>query len=184
LEKVYQDIHREIIELSKAGNERAQSELYSLYSKAMFNLCLRMLNDRENALDAFQDAFTEVFNKLESFRFESSFGAWAKRIMVNTCLNKLKSERKKIVFTEELEHEINDEDEYDVEESALKIEKIKEGISQLPEGYRIVLNLYLMEGYDHKEISQILDITESTSKTQYMKAKKKLKQLIEDKNER
>ena len=176
---VHQDIHREIIELSKKGNRRAQYELYSLYSRAMFNVCMRILNSRENAEDALQDAFCEIFDKLESFRFESSFGACARKIVINTCINHLRKRKKIPVFKEDPNLSYPDEhEETDWEDIGFKVDMIQKAISKLPEGYRIILSLYLLEGYDHLEISDILGISESTSKTQYMKAKKKVKELI------
>lgn len=182
MDKAYQDIHREIVELCKAGNTKAQYQLYSLYSKAMFNVCMRILNSRENAEDALQDAFCEIFDKLGGFRFESSFGNWAKRVVINTCINKLNRKNPRLVFPEMIaEHPGEDDQTENVEEIHLKVEKIQEAISMLPDGYRLILNLYLLEGYDHVEISEILGISKSTSKTQYMKAKKKVKELIEEK---
>lgn len=179
--KAYQDIHEEIIELSIAGNAKAQFELYSLYSKAMYNVCMRILNSRESAEDALQDAFCEIFDKLDTFRFESSFGAWAKRIVVNNCINKIKKRATKLIYTSDTyEGDAKDEEEEDKEEMNWKVEKIRKAIEMLPEGYRIIINLYLMEGYDHNEISEILGISKSTSKTQYMKAKNKVKTMIHE----
>ncbi|MBE0653558.1 MAG: sigma-70 family RNA polymerase sigma factor [Bacteroidales bacterium] len=179
LGKAYQDIHRESIERSKKGDVRAQYELYTLYSKAMYNICLRMLNSREDAEDALQDAFCEIFDKLNTFRFESAFGAWVKRIVVNTCINKLKKKRPELSFTEAENGWMAEESEVpDRDETKHTAERILQSISLLPEGYRIIFNLHLLEGYDHTEISQILGISESTSKTQYMKAKNKIKEIL------
>lgn len=177
--KAYQEIHREIIELSKAGNEKAQFELYSTYSKALFNLCMRIMNNRQDAEDALQDSFCAIFDKLHTYRYEASFGAWAKRLTINTCLNRLKKRKTHLVFSPDVHHqpESNDNDE-DIEEIHLKVEKISKAITMLPDGYRLIFSLYLLEGFDHTEISEVLGITESTSKTQYMKAKKKIKEIL------
>lgn len=178
--KSYQNIHEDIIRRCIAGNAKAQYELYSLYSKAMFNVCMRILNSRENAEDALQDAFCDIFDKLDTFRFEASFGAWAKRIVVNTCLNKLKKKSPALQFTDGFpEIGQNSEDQVDFGELQLKVEQLRKAISLLPDGYRVILSLYLLEGYDHSEISTVLGISESTSKTQYMKAKKKVKSILE-----
>ena len=178
LQKAYTDIHKEIIELSKAGNGKAQSKLYSLYAKAMFNICMRMLTIQEEAEDALQEAFTEVFDKLDSFRYDSAFGAWVKRIVVNTCINKIKGRQNALTYTDDIGHEPEEEKEPDIEELELQVKNVHNAIQKLPDGYRIVFCLYLLEGYDHTEISEILKISESTSKTQYMKARRKIKEIL------
>lgn len=107
---VYQDIHREIIELSKEGNPKAQYQLYKLYAKAMFNICVRMLNNMKEAEDLLQESFTDAFMKLKTFRYESSFGAWLKRIVINKCINSLQKKKIVLVFPErQLEPEYRDE---------------------------------------------------------------------------
>ncbi len=174
----YQEIHKEIIELCMAGNVKAQYQLYTLYSKAMYSICLRMMNRREEAEDVLQESFAEIFDKLEKFRFESAFGAWAKRIVINKCINQLRKKRPDIRFEAELKDAEPDEDHVDYDNLKLQVEKVKKAMSELPDGYRIIFSLYALEGYDHEEISSILGISESTSKTQYMRAKVKIKELI------
>ncbi len=98
---VYQDIHKEIIELSKEGNPRAQFQLYKLYSKAMFNICMRMLNNKEEAEDLLQDAFCDAFMKLNTFRYESSFGAWIKRVVINKCINFIQKKKVDLVYPDQ-----------------------------------------------------------------------------------
>jgi len=183
LTTAYEDIHREIVELSKTGNRKAQFELYKLYSKAMFNICMRIMNSREDAEDSLQDAFCEIFDKLKTFREESSFGAWAKKIVINTCINKLKKKKPELIL-DSIPEKPEDQKDQDTESLKLEVEKVLQAVSLLPDGYRLILNLYLFEGYDHREISQILGISESTSKSQYMKAKNKIKKLIVNQNER
>jgi len=178
LNPAYQEIHREIIEHSKAGNVKAQFELYSLYSRAMFSICMRMLNRREEAEDILQEAFAEIFDKLESFRYESAFGSWAKRIVINKCINHLRRKRPDIRFEAEITDRETDNETPDYESLELQVEKIKRAMSGLPDGFRIIFSLYALEGYDHEEIALILGISKSTSKTQYMRAKSKLKELI------
>ena len=179
MEKVYQEIHREIIELCIAGNVKAQYELYTLYSRAMFGICMRMLNQREESEDMLQEAFTEIFDKLGTFRFESSFGSWAKRIVVNKCLNHLRRKKPDIRFESEIKDSPVTEEGPDFSELKLQVEKIKTAITKLPDGFRVIFSLFALEGYDHEEISTILGISVSTSKTQYMRAKIKLKDLIQ-----
>lgn len=179
MNSAYQEIHREIIELSRSGNVKAQFELYSLYSRAMYSICMRMLNRREDAEDILQEAFSEIFDKLNSFRFESSFGAWAKRIVINKCINFLKKKRPDLRFEAELQDTEEIHEFLDYESIKLQVEKVKTAMSELADGYRIIFSLYALEGYDHEEISSILGISESTSKSQYMRAKLKIKELIQ-----
>ena len=178
MEVAYQDIHREIVELSKAGSRMAQHQLYKLYSKAMFNICYRMLNSIEEAEDLLQESFTDAFSKLESFRFESSFGAWLKRIVVNRCINHIKKKKAELVYTETIPESPHQEREADEEENQMNVKKIQKAMEMLPDGYRIIFSLYLIEGYDHAEIADIMGISESTSKSQFSRAKQKVKELV------
>jgi RNA polymerase sigma factor (sigma-70 family) len=178
LTTVYQDIHKEIIELCKAGNSRAQQQLYQLYAKAMFNICYRMMNSREEAEDMLQESFTEAFIKLSTFRYESSFGSWLKRIVINKCINELKRRKAELILTENIPDSNPETDDNDIETAKLKVNDVMRAMEQLPEGYRIIFSLYLLEGYDHTEIAQIMGITESTSKSQFSRAKQKLKEIL------
>lgn len=174
----YKNIHREIVEGCLAGNRSAQRELYQLYSRAMYNICLRMLNNEADAEDLLQNSFVDVFMKLHYFRFDSSIGAWIKRIVINNCINYLKKKRLQIVEMGERDIAADVIEKKDWQDVELSVAKVQEGIQRLPEGYRVVLSLYLLEGYDHKEIAAILNISASTSKSQYSRAKKKLKQIL------
>ena len=177
MEVAYQDIHRDIIELSKAGNQKAQYQLYSLYAKAMYNICCRMMNSQTEAEDLLQEAFAEAFLKLESFRFESSFGAWLKRIVVNKCINHIKKRKADLVFTDNVpENKYHTEPE--ITEDHMDVKRIHKAMQELPDGYRVIFSLYLLEGYDHGEIAQILGISESTSKSQFSRAKQKIKEIL------
>jgi RNA polymerase sigma-70 factor (ECF subfamily) len=175
----YADTHRNIVEECKRGNRQAQFELYRLYSKAMYNICLRMVKSKLDAEDILQSSFVDVFSKLDTFKFQSSVGAWIKRIVINNCINHLK--RKKIYFEELQPQHANILDEPMVEDEKLNVEFINQAIYELPDGYRIVFTLYLLEGYDHKEIAHILSISEATSKSQYSRAKKKIREIIKTK---
>jgi len=177
LEAVNIDIHKSIIDKAKDGNSKYQKKLYELYSKAMFNICCRMMNSIPEAEDVLQDAFCEAFRRLDSFRYESTFGAWLKRIVINRCINELKKKRIELEYTDNVFNIELEEEQYN-EPGDIKIEQIKKAMGLLPEGYRIVFSLYLIEGYDHQEISQILGITESTSKSQLARAKKKIIEII------
>lgn len=170
--------YKTLIEQSKKGNRKAQFALYNQYVDAMFQISLRMLNNRADAEDILQESFTKAFKNLIQFKYESSFGAWLKRIVINNCINHLKKRKLKWVEIESAATNMKAQTtDYQLNQLP-KIEHVKEKIKQLPDGFRVVLSLYLLEGYDHKEISQILNISESTSKTQYHRAKNKLKQLV------
>jgi RNA polymerase sigma-70 factor (ECF subfamily) len=171
------NIHAPLIEECRKGNTRAQFRLYNQYCKAMYNLAYRILNNREDAEDMLQETFIECFRCIDSFRFESTFGAWLKRIMVNKCINHIKRKKIDLILSETLPAVINEE----YEEVKYDTGKIFKGIELLPDGYRIILTLYLLEGYDHGEISQILGISESTSKSQYSRAKEKLRSILSNK---
>lgn len=137
-----------------------------------------MVNRTEEAEDLLQESFTYAFRKLESFRFESSFGAWLKRIVVNTCINHLKKRRVDLVYTDQQNDPLPDDDYVDYGEIKFKVDMVMKAMQKLPEGYRVVFSLYLLEGYDHKEISEVLEISESTSKSQFLRAKKKLQEIL------
>lgn len=179
--KVYQlgkkeHIHKNIIEACKKGKNKARHELYQLYSKAMFNVCYRMMNNREEAEDMLQEAFTQAFLKLDSFRYESTFGAWFKRIVINTCINAINKKKVELTYCEEIYHyDIPDEREEEIE---YNVKSILTALKRLPEGGRMIFSLYLLEGYDHTEIAQILNISESTSKSQYMRAKRRIAEIL------
>jgi RNA polymerase sigma-70 factor (ECF subfamily) len=143
-----------------------------------------MMNNAEEAQDLLQEGFVDAFHRLESFRFESTFGAWLKKIVINKCINAL--EKRKITWVDE---EISDEfsgefssvsesENINEEELQLSVERVKKAVSRLPEGARVIFSLYLLEGYDHTEISEILHISESTSKTQFMRARQMVKNIL------
>lgn len=167
-------IHAPLIEECRQGSSKAQFRLYNQYAKAMYNLAYRILNNREDAEDMLQEAFVDCFRNLSTFRFESTFGAWLKKILVNRCINQLKKKKIDLTLCENLPADIYEEDNEVVYDTT----KIFKGIEMLPDGYRVILTLYLLEGYDHSEIAQILGISESTSKSQYSRAKDKLRSII------
>lgn len=163
-----------LIEECRKGSSKAQFRLYDQYSGAMYNLAYRMMNNREDAEDLLQEAFLDCFRNIKSFRFESTFGAWLKSILVNKCINQLRKKKVELVLQETVPAEIVEEEQ----ETIYNTDKIFKGIEQLPDGYRIIFTLYLLEGYDHTEIAQILGISESTSKSQYSRAKEKLRSIL------
>ena len=168
--------HKDLIEKSKLGDRKMQYKLYSLYVDAMFNVSIRIVKVKEDAEDVIQDSFTDAFKHLETFNYQSTFGSWLKRIVVNKSINYVKVKRIPLVAIEEHDYWISEPE--DVQEKQLDISKIKAAINMLPYAYQTVINLYLIEGYDHNEIGDILEISVSTSKSQYHRAKKKLIELI------
>ena len=170
--------HKSIIEKCKLGDRKSQYELYNLYVDAMYNISMRFMTNVENAEDMVQNSFIDAFNNLEKFRYESTFGSWLKRIVINNCINNLKSKKIDVEPLENHEYHLNKD--IGEEEKEFDIKKIKMGIERLPSGYRQIINLYLIEGYDHVEIGEILGVTTSTSKSQYHRAKKRLMNIIND----
>jgi RNA polymerase sigma-70 factor (ECF subfamily) len=136
-----------------------------------------MMNKREEAEDMLQESFTEAFMRLDTFRYESSFGAWLKRITINKCINALKKRKADLIPVETLPDKYED-DKMDEDVQGLSVEKVQLAMKQLPEGYRVIFSLYLLEGYDHAEISGIMGISEATSKSQYSRAKQRMKEII------
>jgi RNA polymerase sigma-70 factor (ECF subfamily) len=172
------DIITDIIERSKKGNRQAQYQLYKMYSKAMFNICYRMMNDKSDAEDMLQESFSEAFRRLDSFRQESTFGAWLRMIVINRCINEIKRKKAKLEFFDDMSPFEEDEDRTEDYETGLTADKIRKAMEDLPGGSRMIFSLYLLEGYDHQEISEILKISESNSKTQYMRAKQRIKEIL------
>ena len=144
----------------------------------MFSVSLRIVNDQMEAEDVMQEAFLSAFKKIDSYKGEVSFGAWLKRIVVNRSLDYLK--KRKVQF-EEVNERTTQIAEFQMDTRELDAKVLKQAIQELSDGYRIVLSLYLIEGYDHEEISQILGISNSASRTQLLRAKNKLRDILKGK---
>jgi len=146
----------------------------------MYNTALRILNDTAEAEDVMQESFLEAFRKIDSFREVSSFGAWLKRIVINRSLDTLRKTRNYKSIDEAVE-DIPDsyEEENYLEILSYKVDLIRKAIHLLPDNYRLVLSLYLLEGYDHEEISQVLDITNNVSRTRFSRGKQKLIEMLQ-----
>lgn len=177
-EQEHINIHQDLVDACLAGDESAYQSLYQHYSKAMFNVALRMVKDRDEAEDVLQDAFVSAFTHLGSYSGKATFGAWLKRIVVNKAINFLKKQRANLVELK-VDIDLEDSTESDHQDVEYRVKTVQSAIEKLPDGYRVVLSLYLLEGYDHKEIGEILGISESTSKTQYLRAKQKIVSLLE-----
>jgi RNA polymerase sigma-70 factor (ECF subfamily) len=148
----------------------------------MLNVAFRIVGNSAEAEDVLQEAFLDAFNKIKDFRQDTTFGLWIKQIVVNRSINQLRKRKLELIELEgEQIENIADEVEEDDEEVKYKAAQVKEAMNELPEGYRLVISLYLLEGYDHEEIGQILNITENTSRTQFLRAKRKLVEILNKK---
>jgi RNA polymerase sigma factor (sigma-70 family) len=179
LKHTYQNIHQEIIDRCAGNDRNAQFELYKLYYKNMFNIAYRILNDTMEAEDAMQESFLAAFNKIKTYRGEVSFGAWLKRIVINRSVDMLNGKKIKhddIYQVSNIPEGDDNNDEAEIQKHHIK--KIKQALQELGEGYRVVFSLYYLEGYDHEEISQILHITTSTSRSQLTRARKKITEYL------
>lgn len=182
MEAVYVDQHFELVAECRNGSRKAYSDLYRLYSKAMFNISVRILNDEEEAADVLQEAFLDAFSRIADFRQETTFGMWMKQIVINKSISQLRKRKMELISLGDTDVEsIPDNEQVDTEELELQVQQVRAAIHQLPDGYRVVLSLYLLEGYDHEEISHILRISENTSRTQLMRAKRKLIEILRTK---
>jgi RNA polymerase sigma factor (sigma-70 family) len=159
-----------------AGHSASQQILYQKYVNAMYHTVVRMVGNSEDARDVIQDSFIKVFNNLDSFRKDSTLGAWIKRITINTALNYLRKAQR--TSTMPFDDNLNETPMETEEVDNISMRSIHRAIKSLPDGSRAVLSLFLLEGYQHKEIAQILGITESTSKTQYRRGKMLLQQKL------
>lgn len=181
MEAVYTHPHQNLVLACKKGSRNAQSELYKLYSKGMFNVAMRIVNDAAEAADVLQEAFLDGFLRIHDFRQETTFGLWIRQIVINKAIDHLRKCRATFIALEEGDvGNLAEEDPVDEEELQYKVEQVRKAIQLLPDGYRIVLSLYLLEGYDHEEIAHILGISENTSRSQFLRAKRKLTAILKD----
>ncbi len=181
MEGKYINIHQELIDACRTGDRNAQLKIYKLYYKAMYNTSLRIVNDTAEAEDIMQESFLDAFQRLHSYSGEGSFGSWLKRIVINRSLDYLKKAKDTISLDEEFFEMPDQLEDNHEEEIQFQVVEVKRAISQLPDEYRVVLTLFLLEGYDHEEISQILNISNQLSRTRYSRARQKLLKLLEEK---
>lgn len=176
------EYEQRLVAACKRGKRLAQRELYDRYASAMLNTAHRILNDREEARDVLQEAFLKVFLRIEQYRSESTLGAWIKRIVVNTALNQLKKRSLDLQTLSEDQSAVPAEPDRHVQEPR-NLQIALDALAALPDGYRTVVTLYLLEGYDHAEIAEILGISRSTSLSQYTRGKRKLQATIQQMQE-
>jgi RNA polymerase sigma-70 factor (ECF subfamily) len=170
-----------ILEGCLRNDPNAQRELYNQYSPKMLAVCYRYAHNREDAEDMLQEGFIKVFLQLRTFENRGSFEGWIRKIIVHTCINILKKNKK---FNESVDliHASSVQIREESVPAVVQVKQIVESIRSLPIGYRTVLNLFAIEGYSHREISQLLDIEESTSRSQFTRAKSMLEDLLIKKN--
>jgi RNA polymerase sigma-70 factor (ECF subfamily) len=170
----------DIIEKCKQNNRIAQLQLYNQYCDGMYTVAMRFVKDTMEAEDIVQEAFIKAFSKLHQYKAEVTFGAWLKRIVINKCIDLLKSKKQHMLELDEVHLKVVDtskDDEWLVDD-VITLEDVKAAIQTLPEKYRYVLMLYLIEGYDHQEIADILNISQIASRTQLSRGKTQLKELL------
>lgn len=179
--KVIQLYNNEEKLIKKAINKdrKAQHILYNMYALKMLSVCRYYIRDMQYAEDVMLEGFFKVFSKLKSFRSEGSFEGWIRRIMVRECISFLRGQKALEFSTEEVDVNSSFESLIDTE---LEVDEIQQLIDALPEGYKIVFNMYAIEGYKHNEIAELLNITEGTSKSQLFKARRMLQQKINELN--
>ncbi|UII78911.1 RNA polymerase sigma factor [Flagellimonas sp. CMM7] len=169
----------ELVEQCKTNDRKAQLKLYKQYCDGMFCVAMRFLKNPDDAEDVVQESFIKAFQRISQFKGEVTFGAWLKRIVVNRSIDFLKSKHQK---TEELNegylHLAEDED-WTIEDG-ISIEQVKTAIEELPDKYKYVVKLFLLEGYDHAEIAQILEISDTASRTRLLRGKARLKETLKD----
>ncbi len=171
------NLHDELIDRCKTGDREAHYKVYKLYAKAMYNVCFRITGRDDDAEDVLQEAFISAFRSLHNYRGDSTFGAWLKRIVINKAINALQK-RKHDPLPDDEQWDLAEEEATPEYADSLTVERVKRAIHSLPDGYRTVLSLYLLEGYDHQEIGEIMGISESTSKSQLNRAKNKLREYL------
>ena len=179
MEPTVKNIHEDLIRGCQVNDRKSQFQVYKLYYKAMFNTAIRIVNDSAQAEDIMQEAFLEAFRQIETYRGESSFGTWLKKIVINKSIDEIRKV-KDVISIDELDVEVpaQNEDENYIQVLSTRVEEIRKAIHALPDSYRIILSLYLLEGYDHEEISQVLNISYNLSRTRYSRARKKLLEYI------
>lgn len=160
------------------GEASAYRALYDRYSKAMYNTALRILNRADDAEDILQEAFTDAFQQLKSFEGRSTFGAWLRQIVVYKSIAHLKKQKLHVNGLETDAENIADETVLEEDEVWYTVDSIKQAMQKLPDGYRTVLTLHLIEGFEQEEVAEMMKVAHSTVRTQYMRAKQKLLQLL------
>ncbi|NHF57829.1 RNA polymerase sigma factor [Flavobacteriaceae bacterium TP-CH-4] len=170
----------DLVTKCKQNDRKAQLKLYKQYCDGMFCVAMRFLKNEDDAEDVLQESFIKAFEKIHQFKGEVTFGAWLKRIVVNRCIDFLKSRKERLVALDENYMQLVEDDDWTVEEETT-VDEVKQAIAALPDKYKFVVQLYLMEGYDHEEISGILGITANTCRTRLLRGKGFLRNILKEK---
>lgn len=165
-----------LIEKCKSNDTKAQGELYKLFSSKLFSTCLKYSRSYAEAEDNLQDAFLTIFNKIEQYKNKGSFEGWLKRIAVNTVLQRYRNDKVFDIINENIAEDV----EIEIEDDDISIDYLLNIIQQLPDRYRLVFNMYVLDGYSHKEIADMLNIKIGTSKSNLARARQILKQTIQN----
>ena len=166
----------QLIENCRINDTKAQGELYKLFSSKLFSVCLKYSRNYAEAEDNLQDAFLTIFNKIEQYKNKGSFEGWLKRITINTALQRYRNEKVFDIINENIEDDL----ELEVDEDHISLDYLLKIIQELPDRYRLVFNLYVLDGYSHKEIAEMLNINIGTSKSNLARARQTLKETIEN----
>jgi len=166
---------KKLIKQCAKNDRKAQSEIYQLFADKLFPVCLKYSKNKQEAQDSFQDGFITIFDKIGQFKFNGSFEGWMKRVMINTVLIKYRKKNVLNIVTEEIPDEVI----VDIDEEEISLDFLLNLIQSLPDRYRMVFNLYILDGYSHREISEMLKIAEGTSKSNLARARVILKNKIE-----
>ena len=172
----------DLVEQCRKNDRKAQFKLYKQYCDGMYCVAMRFLNNADDAEDVLQEAFIKAFQKIHQYSGEVTFGAWLKRIVINKCIDFLKSKKMQQVELKDYQMQVVEEDDIWSVSPSVSVAEVKEAMEQLPDKYRYVLQLYLVEGYDHEEIAQILNLTSTASRTRLLRGKGHLRKLLKNKN--
>lgn len=171
-------LQSELIEKCRTNDRRAQMKLYNKYCDGMYYVALRFLKDPFEAEEAMQESFIKAFAKLHQFTGDVTFGAWLKRIVINKSIDMLKAKKMDMIaINEQVMATVDEQEDWSVSDS-VTVDEVKKEIEKLPEKYRYAVMLFLIEGYDHNEISEILDITPVSSRTLVHRGKKQLQEQL------
>jgi len=173
-------IQSDLITACRANNRKAQMELYRKYSQGMYAVSRRYIRNPDDAEDMVQEAFIKAFQKLDQFRGDVSFGAWLKRIVVNRCIDFLKSQKERLIELQDHHIHVVEDEDWTVEDG-ISAEDVIQAMKELSDKYKDVVQLYLIEGYDHGEISEILGITQTNCRSRLLRGKGHLKKIINEK---
>lgn len=177
MEASEKNIHQELIDKCRLNDRKAQFEIYKIYYRKMYNASYRILNNEAESEDVMQESFLDAFRKIQDYTGEGNFGGWLRRIVVNNSIDVVKK-RKPMMPVDENLMEVADEGKSYNEDIEYKVEEIKNSLKDLSEDDRIIISLFLFEGYDHEEIAQILSISNNASRTRFSRARVRLLRIL------